>query len=96
MTIEDLAERADLSADYVTKLEQGKHSPSADKLAAIADALGIEPGMLFPSSGGPRAVALDELVAYVSNFSPADVRYFLDIIRVVVDKRPKRKPRPLT
>ena len=93
MTIEDLAERADLSADYVTKLEQGKHSPSADKLAAIADALGIE---LFPSVRGSQAAALDELIAYVSKFSSAEIRYFIEIIRVVVDQRPKRKPRPLT
>ena len=98
MTVEDLAERAGLSPDYVAKLEQGRHSPSADTLAAIAGALGVEPGALFPSpsrEASAKALAVDELVSFVSNFGAAEIRYLLEVVRVVMSKRPARKARPL-
>ncbi|TVQ27451.1 MAG: XRE family transcriptional regulator [Spirochaetaceae bacterium] len=42
-----LAERADLSPGHITDLEKGRKWVSADSLARIADALGIEPFMLL-------------------------------------------------
>lgn len=98
MTVEDLAEKAGLSPDYVAKLEQGRHSPSADTLAAIAHALGVEPGALFPSpsrEASAKSRALEELASYASSFGTAEIRYLLEVVRVVMGKRPARKARPL-
>lgn len=86
------------SLDYVARLEQGRHSTSADTLAAIASALGVEPGALFPSAlreASAMRRALDELVAFASSFGQAKVRYMLEVVRVVMTKRPTRKGRPL-
>lgn len=41
-TLEELAERADISAPYVCMLEMGVRSPSFDTLKALAGALGMK------------------------------------------------------
>jgi transcriptional regulator with XRE-family HTH domain len=43
---EDLAEKADLDRTYPSLLERGLRSPTIGMFFRIADALGIEPGML--------------------------------------------------
>ena len=41
MTQEQLAERADVSARFISLLETGKRQPSLSAMAAISDGLGI-------------------------------------------------------
>ena len=42
-----LAFRADLSPDYIPKLEQGKNFPSIAALCKLADVLKIDPHEIF-------------------------------------------------
>ena len=47
LTQDQLAEAAQVSAEYVGKVERGLAAPSFDAIARIADALEVEPGSLF-------------------------------------------------
>jgi len=47
LTQEELASRANLSANYVGETERGERNPSALVLFALAQALGAPPGSLF-------------------------------------------------
>jgi transcriptional regulator with XRE-family HTH domain len=40
---ERLAEKADLSTVFISRVERGKESPSVDSLVKIAKALGVRP-----------------------------------------------------
>jgi transcriptional regulator with XRE-family HTH domain len=42
-----LAERADLSREYVNKIEAGRYDPPLSTINALAKALGVKPGRLF-------------------------------------------------
>ena len=42
LTLEQLAERADLSWPYLSEIERGKENISLDKLARIAQALSVK------------------------------------------------------
>ncbi len=46
-TQEDLAERADLTRNYVSDLERGLKSPTLATIEALADALGVRPHALI-------------------------------------------------
>ncbi len=47
MSQEKLAEKCKLSPRYLTDIERGLHSPTIPKLEIIANALNIEPYILF-------------------------------------------------
>lgn len=53
-TQEQLGEVAEIAPRYIQRIETGRINPSAVVVAAIADALGVDPGRLF------RSAALDE------------------------------------
>jgi DNA-binding XRE family transcriptional regulator len=42
-----LAERADLSREYVNKIEAGRYDPPLSTINALAKALGVKPGRFF-------------------------------------------------
>ena len=88
MTIEDLAERAGLSADYVNKLELGRYKPSAESLLKIATALDVGIAELFPEHNteqGEKQEALDTLRAFASQFNAQELRYALRVLKVVME-----------
>ena len=47
MTQEQLSEKAGISCDYLSEIERGKKSPSLKRLLKIAEALCVEPYLLF-------------------------------------------------
>ncbi|WP_302794920.1 helix-turn-helix domain-containing protein [Cloacibacillus evryensis] len=53
MTQEQLAEAADLSAGYISALENGKKSPSLKRLEKIAGILGVTSASLFDEEREP-------------------------------------------
>ncbi|WP_198154252.1 helix-turn-helix domain-containing protein [Catenuloplanes japonicus] len=64
---EELAERAGISVDYVVRLEQGRAlNPSATVVAALAEALTLDPGgrtLLYHAAGlGSSSTAIDRTV----------------------------------
>jgi transcriptional regulator with XRE-family HTH domain len=46
-TQEQLGEAADVAPRYVQRIETGRINPSAVVVAALAEALGVDPGRLF-------------------------------------------------
>lgn len=46
-TQEQLGEAAEVAPRYIQRIETGRINPSAAVVAAIADALGVDPGRLF-------------------------------------------------
>jgi transcriptional regulator with XRE-family HTH domain len=51
VTQEKLAEKCDLSPEYISHIERGKASPSFDVIAGLSVELGVSPGSLFDFSG---------------------------------------------
>ncbi len=48
---EQLALDAGMKRSYVSDLERGQRNPSVKALGRLAEALGVEPGLLLASSG---------------------------------------------
>jgi transcriptional regulator with XRE-family HTH domain len=55
ITQPELAERADLSTNFIGMIEQERKFPSPEKLDRIAAALEIETSELFETSASPQA-----------------------------------------
>lgn len=63
LTQQDLAERCELSTNYLATVEIGGKFPSADTLEKLAIALGLKPYQLFLEEGDVEAFDRKELVA---------------------------------
>ena len=50
LTQEQLAEMAEMSPEYVGKIERGRSSPSFESIAQLAKALSVSPSILFDFS----------------------------------------------
>lgn len=57
MTQESLAEASESHPNYVGEVERGTRNPTATKLVAIADALGVSVGTLFDGISAATRVA---------------------------------------
>src|SRR5277367_1454749 len=58
LTLEQLAERADLSTAHLSRLESGARQPSVAALIALARALGVSVSMLLGEVRGGPALAV--------------------------------------
>ena len=63
LTQQDLAERCDLSTNYLATVEIGGKFPSANTLEKLAIALGLKPYQLFLEEGDVEAFDRTELVS---------------------------------
>ncbi len=63
LTIEELAERAELTPNYVGTVETGKRDPSLSTILALAKGLHVPPAELFGSAKelGPAGVEVGRL-----------------------------------
>ena len=52
LTIEQLAERAELSTNYLGAVERGEKNPSLSTIVGIAQGLAVAPGALLMSQAG--------------------------------------------
>ncbi|MFC3861158.1 helix-turn-helix domain-containing protein [Deinococcus antarcticus] len=53
LTLEDVAEKADMNWSYIAQVERGERNVSIDNLAALADAVGVAlPDLLQPFPAG--------------------------------------------
>jgi transcriptional regulator with XRE-family HTH domain len=59
LTQEALAEAADTSVDYLSKLERGLNSPSLETLAALVSALDMDPARILRPDPNIREVTAD-------------------------------------
>lgn len=85
-TLEQLAERAHLSPNYVGTIENGKRDPSLSTILALAKALRVPPGDLL---GGVDALGAEGVeAARLFEAAPADVQdAVLRLLRAVARKR---------
>ena len=51
MTQAELAQKADVSATYISEMEHGDTTPGIDLIARLAGALGVAPSELLPPKG---------------------------------------------
>jgi transcriptional regulator with XRE-family HTH domain len=78
LTQEQLAEKADLSANYIAKLELGDRIPSFSTLVCIAEALDIEVfELLSVSKGKPGIGAAQEVERVMKSLSEEDAEFLL-------------------
>ncbi len=63
LTQQDLAERCELSTNYLATVEIGGKFPSADTLEKLSTALGLKPYQLFLEEGDVEGFDRKELVA---------------------------------
>jgi transcriptional regulator with XRE-family HTH domain len=87
----DLAELADVTPEYVSRIERGRVGPSMDVIATLAQVLGVEPRDLFDF--GERAAARDTAAARVydvaSRGTAEQRRLILRIAETIVAARRK-------
>ena len=86
LTLEQLAERAGLSANYVGSIENGQRDPSLSTVLALAKGLRIAPAELLGGVKelGPVGVEAGRLI----ESAPPDVqRAALDLLRAVARRR---------
>lgn len=78
LTQEQLAEKADLSANYIAKLELGDRIPSFSTLVCIAEALDIEVyELLSVSKGRPDIGAAQEIERVMKSLNEEDAEFLL-------------------
>lgn len=58
MEQDELAKKAKITQSHLSKIETGESNPSIPSLKKIAEALGVDFEILFPS--GSRAISLDD------------------------------------
>lgn len=93
LTQEQLAERVDLSVNYIGYIERGKQAPYLKTLERIADALGIEVYELFlfkERNINNEEAAIKDLLLILHNRSAKDIRFIASILRQIFERRTKR------
>lgn len=95
LTQEKLAEKVDLSLDYIGYIERGKQAPYLKTLERIAESLGVEVYELFmfeeEGKRSARKAAIQELVMLLQNKSPDDIRFTTSILRQVLKRGGEEK-----
>jgi len=88
-TIEQFAERVDLSANYVGDLERGVKIPKLETFIRIVEALDVPADVLIRDSAAPASyVADDELNRNLSRLTPGQKKAATDILNAYIDNIP--------
>jgi len=84
LTLEELAERAELHANYVGLVERGSTNPSLEVLVALAAALHVEPSALIDPYDGAAASELRRIIrARVGALDDAELRRVLRVLDAI-------------
>lgn len=92
MTLQDLASKAGLSLDYVSKLELGSQNPTIETLASIAKALNTTILNLLQNADDvntEKTKALTDLRMYLEEHSAKEIHYVLELAKTALEKKPK-------
>ncbi len=90
-----LAERAEVTPEYVSRIERGQVGPSMEVTGRLAQALNLEVQALFESSAGPRSAdpAVARLLDLATNGTKEQRQLILRLAETVVRYRPRRRRR---
>ena len=92
MTQAQLAEKAEVSNETISRIERGLRSPSFDVLEQLATALNVEVRELFNFSNrkfpqNKCPLELIDLLHYLSDMKPREIKTILDIARLIHEQR---------
>jgi transcriptional regulator with XRE-family HTH domain len=92
LTQAQLAEKADVSNDTISRIERGLRSPSFEVLESLSSALGVEVRDLFNFSNrkflkNKCSLELLDLLHYLSDMKPQEIKRILDIARLIHEQR---------
>jgi transcriptional regulator with XRE-family HTH domain len=80
LTQEKLAEKVEVSTVYINYLERGSKVPSLVLLDKIADALEIDPTLLFIQDDDPTNLEIKKLVGTVSGLEKKTIQFINEMI----------------
>lgn len=83
LTQEELAERADLSGNYLHEIEAGKRNPSVKIINGIAQSLGVTIDLLV--NGQDSYHHLAPIIALITDCSPSNLKKIEVIISAALD-----------
>jgi transcriptional regulator with XRE-family HTH domain len=87
-----LAERTQLSAEFISRLERGVTLPSLESLMRLCDALDCTPNdLLVPSGGDDR---LEQLRARIESAEPEIARDVIRVAEAVLEYEVRRRRKP--
>ena len=87
--MDKLAEKADLSVNYVGDLERGVKMPNLDPFIRIVEALDVPAYVLIRDSAAPASyVADDELNRKLSRLTSGQKKAATDILNAYIDNIP--------
>jgi len=94
LTIEKLAETANISTSFLAYLETNKKKPSLATVGKLASALNIPVSYLFDEKGisgiaGDNQKALNKILKLLHGKTPADVETILAMMATLSKKLPK-------
>ena len=88
-TLEQFAEKAGLSPNYVGDIERGKKSPSLETFIRIVEVLGVSADALIRDSVASAShVADDELNSKLSQLTPKQKKAAVDILNAYIENLP--------
>ena len=90
---EDLAEKADLSINYVGAIERGEKTPSLESLISIINALGVSADMILVDVLDNGYLVKDSLLAQkLDKLSAEDRSQIYDVIDTMTKHSKQAKP----
>ena len=90
---EDLAEKADLSINYVGAIERGEKTPSLESLISIINALGVSADMILVDVLDNGYLVKDSLLAQkLDKLSAEDRSQIYDVIDTMIKHSKQVKP----
>jgi transcriptional regulator with XRE-family HTH domain len=91
-----LAERSELSADFIGKVERGTTSPSIESLKAIATAMNLSLGDLFAGElqANSSQEALIELIGLCRGRAREDIELLVGIAQLIFQGRRDHSRKP--
>lgn len=90
LTQEDLASKADLSVDQISKLESGKTGASFDAIARLSDALRIDPAAFFTDqiqTGATRRPAFSKLTAKLARLTDEQLVWIDGVVSAALQSK---------
>jgi transcriptional regulator with XRE-family HTH domain len=90
LTQAQLADRVEVSDEFMSRLERGLKSPSLDTAGRIADALGVTLAVLFdfdaPTPDGEKEGLLEGLRALLATEEVEKIRLVVEVGRTILRK----------
>lgn len=87
-TQEKLAEKADLSNNYLSNIENNYSIPSLETLMKLCVALDVTPNdLLLGCSFLEKDYLKDDIINLLSQCTPQEKRYIIGFIKVLIDER---------